>query len=168
MKPAVVLPFTDRDLPERVRIAGQNARISAHAIRLQLAKILKSDGFVRSTRMRHFLRFVVEETLAGRSGQICEYNIGISVFQRDESFEPAIDPIVRNDARRLRQKLLEYYQQSRSDDEKQIVIDLPKGGYAPVFRRNSRPSRTARQYRLTITLTRITDGTEVWTTSHEY
>jgi len=119
-----VLPFTDRDLPEPARLAGQNARISAHAIRIQLAKILKSNGFVRSTRMRHFLGFVVEETLAGRSGQVCEYNIGISVFQRDESFEPAIDPIVRNDARRLRRKLLEYYQQSRSDDEKQIVIDL--------------------------------------------
>jgi hypothetical protein len=168
MKPALVLPFTDFELPEPVEIAGKNARLSAGTVRTQLSAILRSSGFIRAERMRRFLKFIVEETLAGRSNRLCEYSIGIAVFQRNETFEPGIDPIVRNDARRLRQKLLEYYQQSRPDDEKQIVIDLPKGGYVPVFKRTSRPSRTARQYRLTITLTRIADDAEIWTTKHEY
>lgn len=44
--------------------------------------------------------------------------------------KPMLDPIVRNDARRLRFKLLEYYQQTETNV---LTIDIPKGGYVPVF-----------------------------------
>lgn len=106
-------------------------RVSAGAVRAQLGKILASEAFVRSRRMQRFLEFVVEETLDGRADELGEYGIGISVFDRGPDFEPAVDPIVRNDARRLRLKLLEYYRQPGSED--QVVIDIPKGGYVPVF-----------------------------------
>ncbi|MBV8863931.1 MAG: hypothetical protein JO210_00865 [Acidobacteriaceae bacterium] len=66
--------------------------------------ILASEGFVHSGRMRSFFAFIVEEALVGRGSQLCEYSIGVSVFGRDESFDPGLDPIVRNDARGLRQK----------------------------------------------------------------
>jgi hypothetical protein len=133
---------------------------------MQLSKILQSDGFIRAERMRQFLEFVVEETLAGRASQLCEYSIGLSVFEREESFEPGLDPIVRNDARRLRQKLLEYYQRSRNNG---VVIDVPKGGYVPVFRSISpQDSNAGRQYRLTVNLIRIADGTELWTREYDF
>jgi hypothetical protein len=120
--------------------------------------------------MRRFLEFVVEETLAGRANQLCEYSIAISVFERDESFEPGLDPIVRNDARRLRQKLLEYYERSKHVEDNQVLIEIPKGSYIPVFVSEPRrqPLRTDRQYRLTVTLIRIADGAEVWAAEHEY
>ena len=168
MKPAIVFPFTDGNLPESVRSGRQKTQVSAHAVRVQLSKIFKSDGFVHAYRMRRFLEFVVEETLAGRSGQLREYSIALSVFGRDDTFEPGIDPIVRNDARRLRQKLLEYYQQSRRDGCDEVIIDMPKGGYVPTFNAISRPSSRRRQYRLTLTLTRIADGAEIWMSTHEY
>jgi len=40
---------------------------------------------------------------------------------------------VRVDARRLRDKLREYYSESTDDP---ILITLPKGSYAPLFERN--------------------------------
>lgn len=84
--------------------------------------------------MQRFLEYTVAETLAGRSGKLSEYTIGMAVFDRGESFEPNLDPIVRNEARRLRHKLLEYYQQPHPQSRDELVIDIPKGHYVPVFR----------------------------------
>jgi len=105
--------------------------ITHQAIRAQLRKILASESFVRSNRIQRFLEFIVEETLAGRTDQLGEYAIGVSVFDRGTDFDPALEPLVRNDARRLRLKLLEYYNQSRATDA--VRIEIPKGGYVPVF-----------------------------------
>jgi TolB-like protein len=77
---------------------------------------------------------VVAETLAGRADQLGEYAIGLAVFDREEDYDPALDPIVRNDARRLRLKLLEYYRCLKDPPPDQVVIEIPKGGYVPVFR----------------------------------
>jgi TolB-like protein len=106
-------------------------KIAPHAVREQLAAILTSENFVRSRRMQRFLEFIVEETLAGRADQLAEYSIGLAVFDRGTDFEPALDPIVRNDARRLRLKLLEYYRQPGAAGR--VLIEIPKGGYVPVF-----------------------------------
>lgn len=160
------VPFFPDNFPEAIRFA-RNAP-SADAIRNQLSRIFKSAAFIHAEKMRRFLEFVVEQTLAGRSNKLCEYSIGMSVFGRKESFEPGIDPIVRNAASRLRQKLLEYYGQSRSEEDDEVVIDMPKGGYVPVFRHRRPSSAGAPQYRLTIILTRIKDNAEIWATHHEY
>lgn len=113
--------------------------------------------------MRRFLEFVVEEALAGRASQLCEYSIAVSVFDRAESFEPGLDPIVRNDARRLRNKLLEYYQRTQGSRSNQILIEIPKGGYAPLFSLASAPAREGSEapYRLFVTLVRVADGREM-------
>ena len=139
---------------------------SSDEVKEQLSKILQSQSFRNAERMKHFLQFLVAETLAGRSSQLCEYSVGRSVFGRGESFQPGIDPIVRNDARRLRQKLLEYYQGSRGD---RVVIEVPKGGYVPVFHSASCSKRNPSEspYRLVVSLTRSVDGAETWTGKYE-
>jgi hypothetical protein len=116
--------------------------------------------------MRRFLEFIVEETLAGRESQLCEYAVALSVFERGESFSPGLDPIVRNDARRLRQKLLEYYHRSPREHDDQIIIDVPKGGYVPTFRAASdaRATNAHGNYRLVASLIRLEDGVELWNT----
>lgn len=111
---------------------------SPNLVRAQLEKILASDAFARCPRMQRFLAFVVEETLAGRADQIGEYGIGLAVFDRRPDFQPQLDPIVRNDARRLRQKLLEYYREAQPQD---LTIEIPKGGYVPVFLPATAPVR---------------------------
>ena len=105
-------------------------------IRAQLRRILASPEFAASERMRRFLHLAVSETIAGRGDDLKEYRFGVEVFDRPESFNPATDPIVRVEARRLRAKLAKYYETGgRSDD---TIIELPKGGYVPCFRKRER------------------------------
>ncbi len=167
MTRAVVLPFTSsRRGPEQVRPGVERVPPSSRMIRHQLSRILASEGFVRASRMRRFLEFVVEEALAERTGQLCEYSIGICVFERDESFQPGLDPIVRNDARRLRQKLVEYYR--HAIHEQSVIIDIPKGSYVPSFRVAppiATPSQSS-HCKLKVTLTRVADGIELWNSEH--
>jgi adenylate cyclase len=100
-------------------------------VKNQLDKILASSLFIQSLRQCRFLQYVVEETLSGNTDRLKGYSIAVEVFDRDETFDPAIDSIVRVEAGRLRSKLREYYQTEGIDDA--IRIELPKGKYSPVF-----------------------------------
>ena len=106
------------------------------AIRDQLGTVLESALFAHAERLCRFLKFVVDETLDGRADRLNQYAIAIDVFDRDETFDPAIDAIVRVEAGRLRSKLLEYYAELGGDDP--IRIELPKRSYAATFRHQSR------------------------------
>ena len=99
------------------------------AIVEQLDRILKSGPFQQSRRRQRFLQYIVNETLAGRGERLKGYNIALSVFDRPKTFDPAIDPIVRIEAARLREKLREYYETEGQGDP--IDIELRKGTYAP-------------------------------------
>src|SRR5215510_11188397 len=106
---------------------------SEHAIRQHLSLVLASSAFAPVDRLKRFLRYVVEETVAGRGDNLKEYPIGVEVFDREPSFDPRTDPIVRVQARRLRSRLSRYYEEEGRHEE--IRIELPKGSYAPVFQR---------------------------------
>jgi TolB-like protein/Flp pilus assembly protein TadD len=106
-------------------------------VREQLERIVASPTFRQSDRLKRFLTFIVVEAFEGHRDQLKEYVIGVQVFGKEESFDPRTDPIVRVQARRLRAKLVHYYrEEGRADD---VIIDLPKGGYAPVFKRRETP-----------------------------
>ena len=113
------------------------------AIREQLVRILNSGPFHQSQRRQRFLEYLVNETLAGRGERLKGYNVALEVFDRPETFDPTVDPLVRIEAARLREKLREYYGTDGQDDP--IHIDLPKGTYTPQieFRQELSP-RTAR------------------------
>jgi len=93
-----------------------------------------SDVFRTSPQLVSFLRFVVEAVLSGKSDRIKGYTIAVEVLRRDAKFDPRIDPIVRVEAGRLRRTIDRYYRGPGADDP--VVIDLPRGGYVPVFRRS--------------------------------
>ncbi len=113
--------------------ATNRATISPPDIQAALARVAGSGLFSRSGQLQRLLRFVVEETLAGRSERLKEYVIGVEVFGRPVSYDPRLDSLVRVEARRLRSALLAYYVgEGRADA---VVIDLPKGSYVPSFRR---------------------------------
>jgi hypothetical protein len=103
--------------------------IPSDLIRDELERIVASSAFDASRRNRAFLRFVVEEMLAGRGDQIKAYTIGTCVLQRDDAFDPQADPIVGIEASRLRRSLERYYLIAGQDDP--IRIDIPKWGYLP-------------------------------------
>lgn len=96
----------------------------------ELDRILASDVFRRSDRLSAFLQFIVRETLAGRGQSLKEQVIAIELYGKGTDFNTAADPIVRVHARRLRDKLREYYASASSGP---VVISVPKGSYVPTF-----------------------------------
>jgi adenylate cyclase len=103
----------------------------ADRVKEQLCRILGSGEFQGSERTRRFLRFVVDEALAGRADRIKAFSVAVAAFDRDETFNPQTDPIVRIEAARLRRCLERYYLVAGSQDE--VRIDIPKGSYVPDF-----------------------------------
>ena len=101
----------------------------------ELDKILSSAVFRDAEGLRRFLRYTVEHTLHGEGGQLKEYRLGVEVFDRDSSFDPRLDPVVRMAARRLRSKLTDYYETEGVQDP--ICIAVPKGSYAAAFCRQA-------------------------------
>ena len=104
---------------------------SPEEVRAQLATILDHRDFEATERTRDFLRYVVEETLAGRKHRLKGYTIAIEVFGREKDFDANTDPIVRIQAGRLRRALEHYYLVAGGGDP--IRIDIPKGQYVPTF-----------------------------------
>jgi TolB-like protein/Flp pilus assembly protein TadD len=103
----------------------------------QLQRIIGSATFQPVDRLKRFLTFIVNEALEGRRKDLKEYVIGVQVFGKEDSFDPRTDPIVRVQARRLRAKLVRYYREEGRIDE--WIVELPKGGYAPIFKRRETP-----------------------------
>jgi adenylate cyclase len=104
---------------------------SPDEVRAQLERLLAAPVFATGRHPR-FLRYVVERTLAGEADQLKEYVLGTEVFDRSDGYDQRLDSIVRVEARRLRAKLDEYYAGAGADDP--VVIDVPRGSYAPTFR----------------------------------
>lgn len=109
----------------------------AAAVRKALERVLASKAFGGAQRSSTLLRFVVEETLAGRAARLKEYSLGADALGRGPDFDPRADPIARVEASRLRQRLELYYATEGVRDP--LVIALPKGGYAPTFAERAAP-----------------------------
>ena len=101
------------------------------AIRDELARVLESDEFGASARLREMLRYLVDESLAGRGAKLKGYRIAVDVFGRGADFDADADPLVRIQAGRLRRALERYYGAAGAANPLRIAV--PKGGYAPTF-----------------------------------
>jgi hypothetical protein len=133
----------DRALPHDPKASGvlpqQAADEATIAVTLEeLERILASPAFTQAQRLSRLLRFTVEQVIHGEGDSLKEYSLGTAVFDKDDSFDPRTDPIVRVEAGRLRAKLKEYYAAQGREDP--ILIDLPKGSYVPVIIRRSLPT----------------------------
>jgi adenylate cyclase len=113
-------------------------------VREELDRILSSMDFKASKRRKQFLRFVVEESLSGKTDTIKAYTIAVNVFGRSADFNPQVDPIVSVEASRLRRALAHYY--STAGRYNEIRIDIPKGTYIPRFDKQE-PSHAATERR---------------------
>src|ERR1039457_2068168 len=106
--------------------------VDPREVRPHLDKVLASSSFTGALRVQQFLRFVVEETLEGRAGEIKESVVAVHVFGRRSDFDSHSDSVVRVHATHLRKRLREYYQIDGVRDG--MVIELPPGAYVPAFR----------------------------------
>lgn len=98
--------------------------------KVALDRVLASRAFANRLRLREFLSYVCEETLAGRDAMVKEQSIALAVFHKDGS-GAGDDNVVRVTARHVRAKLEEYYLTEGAADPVQIRI--PRGTYVPTF-----------------------------------
>jgi tetratricopeptide (TPR) repeat protein len=108
--------------------------IPATEIRSQLEKISAGPELENSPRLVELLNYIGEESLAGRADRIKGFTIGQAIYAADLNFDPESNSIVRVEMGRLRRRLAEYYLSSGRNDP--IVVDIPKGSYAPKFTLN--------------------------------
>lgn len=94
-------------------------------------RVAAAPAFARSSLLSKFLLFVVAEALEGRGDQITEHQIGVQVFDRPPGYRTLEDNIVRNYARQLRRRLAEHF--SGEGVSEPLRIDIPLGGYVPIF-----------------------------------
>lgn len=117
-------PRSHDSSPEPVSIAD---------VRSELDRILRSETFAGAPVLSRLLVHVVEHTIAGSNDSLKEYALGVDVFGRGESFDLRTDTIVRVQARRLRERLKDYYTTDGTGDP--VRIDVPVGRYVATFQR---------------------------------
>ncbi|MDI3318324.1 hypothetical protein [Pinibacter soli] len=98
---------------------------------LQLEKISCDPLFAEAGILKKFLKYIVLETLHGRSNCLKEYTIATNVLGKPLDFKPQENGIVRIHAGRLRRALDHYYETAGQNDE--LIISIPKGKYVPDF-----------------------------------
>jgi adenylate cyclase len=121
--------FQTDDMPTQ----SPDSDIATPEILDALTRVEGSELFANSKRLTELLRFVVEAQLRGDTEGLKQTSIGIELYRRDPSYDPKLDGIVRTHARRLRERLNEYYSSEGAQDP--VQISLPRGGYVPVFGR---------------------------------
>jgi hypothetical protein len=97
----------------------------------QLTRLLESRALHGAENLRSFLDYISHRAIEHEEGQLKEYTIATDVFGRAKDFDSRTDSVVRVQAKRLREKLKEYYDKEGTSDT--VLIDLPKGHYNVVF-----------------------------------
>jgi hypothetical protein len=142
-KTAVGLPHR---LPDT---ADRGPHLSADDQRWQLAlRIAVSRSLGRSQLLSDFLLYIVERSIQGRRGEITEQQIGVAVFGRAEDYNSNDDNIVRSYARKLRKRIDDYY--ASEGREETLRLEIPRGGYTPIFVEHVSPAAIAPETSLDI------------------
>ena len=108
---------------------------NAALVREQLNRLLAHPLFTNSKRYPVLLAYTVEQALLGNAGELKERTIGVEAFGREPSYDVNLDPVVRMTAAEVRKRLIQYYYSP--DHAGELIIELPVGSYAPLFREPS-------------------------------
>jgi hypothetical protein len=100
--------------------------------RALLQRIAASVPFQKSNRLRELLLFVGEHSLSNGDVHLREHDIGVGVFGRPADYDTSQDTLVRVQVSQLRKKLQQFFEEEGREET--LVVDLPKGSYALVFR----------------------------------
>jgi len=103
---------------------------SQEEVKQALQTVLQDPKFAAAPQMSAFLKFVVLQTLEGKSDRIKAYTVAVDALGKPATFDPQNDPSVRVLAKRLRDTLTTYYERTTGHT---IKLRLYCGSYIPEF-----------------------------------
>jgi hypothetical protein len=109
-----------------------------------LREVIEGAAFKASQRSGQFLKYIVEQAIAGHFDSLKERVIGIELFGRSPTYDTGEDAIVRVTASDVRKRLLQHY--GRDGATSEFRISLPLGAYVPEIARRPRSSATGNSH----------------------
>lgn len=148
------------DLPLIQPAAEPASGLAADAVRAAVQVVLCSPVFSKAPRMKDLLLFLLEKKLAGQEQDITEYAIGLQVFRRDARvYDTMLDPVVRVQVGRLRDRLAAYY--ANTQDKHPIRISIPAGSYVPLLQQENSTEQPVLPRMLELTPLRDLTGSDM-------
>src|SRR5882762_3349597 len=108
----------------------------ASRLREHVKEIVEGAAFKGSQRSAQFLRYIVDQAIAGHFECLKERVIGVELFRRSPSYDTGDDAIVRVTASDVRRRLLQHY--GKYGNTSEFRIQLPLGSYIPEIIRRPR------------------------------
>ena len=105
-----------------------------------LDRLVRSPQFLRAPRLQELLVYIAKQSIVEGRRDVHEQEIGCSVFGRRPNYDTSHDNIVRVNATEVRKRLESYF--STDGAEEPWVLEIPRGGYSPVFSRRVQPATT--------------------------
>ena len=102
-------------------------------------QVASSTYFSKSARLREMFIYICDRVLDHEVDEIHEQEVGRRVFGRSADYDTSADNTVRVHASMLRKRVEQYFATEGRNEP--IVIEIPRGNYAPVFR--ERPANPA-------------------------
>jgi hypothetical protein len=119
-------PIDEREA-QIVRISQSKKDLAA--LLQHLKEIVEGPAFKGSHRSAQFLKYIVEQSVAGKFDLLKERMIGVELFGRSPSYDTGEDAIVRVTASDVRKRLLQHY--GRNGTSCDFRLHLPSGSYIP-------------------------------------
>jgi hypothetical protein len=119
---------------------GKGITAAVDERRLLVERVAASRYFNRSVRLRDLLLYLSERVLEEDAAEIHEQEVGHRVFGRPADYDTTSDNIVRVHVSTLRKRLEQYFASEGADEP--MVLEIPKGNYAPIFRERNEPGGT--------------------------
>ncbi|MGH9767245.1 MAG: hypothetical protein ACREAB_07405, partial [Blastocatellia bacterium] len=82
-----------KSIPEYQVSTETGVPISPDEIRQTLDRVLNSRHFAQAPKKRKFVQLICDYHLAGRAKEINEHLIGLEVYERNDRYNPAEDPV---------------------------------------------------------------------------
>jgi hypothetical protein len=96
-----------------------------------LERVVNSRELNRAQRLRELLCYLGKRSQKSMAGVLREQEIGTAVFGRPREYDTSLDNIVRVNVSELRKRLAHYFSEEGAGEP--IVMEIPRGGYVPVF-----------------------------------
>jgi hypothetical protein len=109
-----------------------------------LKEVIEGAAFKASHRSGQFLKYIVDQAIAGHFDSLKERVIGIELFGRSPTYDTGEDAIVRVTASDVRKRLLQHYGSHGATSE--FRISLPLGAYIPEITRRARSSENGNSH----------------------